>query len=82
MNLGVITKHSCREKYIKKIIKIFFINKTLKKFTKLTFKLFNIKAPFVCWKVVFFKKVNSGKVNYFSMFGSVMENTFQSLVMS
>ena len=31
-------------------------------------------------------KVNSGKVNYFSMFGSVMknklENTFQCLIMS
>jgi hypothetical protein len=51
----------------------------------------NFKAPFVCWKVVSFWKVNSGKVNsrkvnYFSMFGSVMENklenTFQCLVMS
>jgi hypothetical protein len=44
-----------------------------------------IQAPFVCWKVVSFWKVNSGKVN-FSMFGSVMknklENTFQCLVMS
>jgi hypothetical protein len=49
------------------------------------------KALFVCWKVVSFWKVNSGKVNsrkmnYFSMFGSVMENklenTFQYLVMS
>jgi hypothetical protein len=44
------------------------------------------KAPFVCLKVVFFWKVNSGKVNYFSMFGSVMknklENTFQCLIMS
>ena len=44
------------------------------------------QAPFVCWKVVFFWKVNSGKMNYFSMFGSVMENklenTFQCLVMS
>jgi len=39
----------------------------------------------VCWKVVFFWKVNFGKVNYFLMFGSVMENklenTFQCLVM-
>jgi hypothetical protein len=46
----------------------------------------SIMAPFVCWKVVFFWKVNSGKVNYFPMFGSVMknklENTFQCLVMS
>jgi hypothetical protein len=49
------------------------------------------KTPFVCWKVVFFwkvdfKKINFGKVNYFLMFGSVMENklenTFQCLVMS
>jgi hypothetical protein len=35
-------------------------------------------APFVCWKVVSFwkvnsGKVNSGKVNYFLMFGSVIE---------
>jgi len=40
---------------------------------------------FVYWKVIFFFKVNSGKINYFSMFGSVMknklENTFQCLVM-
>jgi len=51
----------------------------------------NIKIPFVCWKVVFFLKVNSGKVNsrkvnYFPMFVSVMknklENIFQCLVMS
>jgi len=44
------------------------------------------KAPFVCWKVVSFWKVNFEKVNYFSMFGSVMENKleniFQCLVMS
>ena len=42
-------------------------------------------AKFVYWKVIFFFKVNSGKINYFSMFGSVMknklENTFQCLVM-
>jgi hypothetical protein len=42
-------------------------------------------AMFVYWKVIFFFKVNSGKINYFSMFGSVMknklENTFQCLVM-
>jgi hypothetical protein len=41
---------------------------------------------FVCWKVVFFLKVNPGKVNYFPMFGSVMknklENNFQYLVVS
>jgi hypothetical protein len=49
-----------------------------------------IIAPFVGWKVVSFwkvnsRKVNSGKVNYFSMFGSVMknklENIFQYLAM-
>jgi len=47
---------------------------------------FNSFASFVCWKVIFFKKINFEKVNYFSMFGSVMknklENTFQCLVMS
>jgi len=47
---------------------------------------FLTKASFVCWKVVFFWKVNSRKVNYFLMFGSVMknklENTFQCFVMS
>jgi len=45
-----------------------------------------IQVLFVCWKVVFFWKVNSEKVNYFLMFGSVMknklENTFKCLVMS
>ena len=45
-----------------------------------------IKASFVCWKAVCFWKVNSGKVNYFPMFGSIMENklenTFQFLIMS
>ena len=39
-----------------------------------------LNAPFVSWKV------NSRKVNYFPMFGSVMENklenTFQCLFMS
>jgi len=43
-------------------------------------------TPFVCWKVVFFLKVNFEKMNYFFMFGSVMknklENIFQYLVMS
>jgi len=43
------------------------------------------KAPFIYWKIVSFWKVNSGKVNYFLMFDSVMENklknTFQCLVM-
>ena len=42
--------------------------------------------PFVCWKVVFFWKVNFRKVNYFPIFGSIMknklENIFQCLVMS
>jgi hypothetical protein len=41
---------------------------------------------FVCWKIIFLKKINFRKVNYFPMFGSVMENklgnTFQCLVMS
>ena len=50
----------------------------------------HIKTPFVCWKVVYFWKVNyikvnSRKVNYFLMFGSIMknklENTFYCLVM-
>ena len=50
-----------------------------------------ISTLFVCWKVVFFwkvnsEKMNSGKMNYFSMFGSVMENklenTLQCLDMS
>ena len=50
-----------------------------------------VLTPFVCWKVVSFRKVvflESGflKVNYFSMFGSVMrnklKNIFQYLVMS
>jgi hypothetical protein len=47
---------------------------------------FKSKLFLVCWKVVFFWKVNSGKVNYFLIFDSVMknklENIFQSLVMS
>jgi len=41
---------------------------------------------FVCWKIVFFWKVNFRKVNYFLMFCSVMENKlkniFQYLVIS
>ena len=45
-----------------------------------------LNAPFVSWKVVSFWKVNSRKVNYFPMFGSVMENKleniFQCLFMS
>ena len=40
----------------------------------------------MCLKVVFFLKVNSRKVNYFLMFGNVMENklenSFQYLVIS
>jgi len=51
-----------------------------------TLPLVAIKALFICWKVSFFFKVNFGKVNYFLMFGSVMENklenTFQCLVIS
>jgi hypothetical protein len=57
---------------------------------KIVIHIFNYqnynKVMFVCWKVVSFWKVNSGKVNYFLMFGSVMENklenTFQYFVMS
>jgi hypothetical protein len=70
-----------------KIKNIFFLVKItfeIKKQKKYKLKE-NIEAMFVCWKIVFFWKVNSGKVNYFSMFGSVMknkfENTFQCLVM-
>jgi hypothetical protein len=41
---------------------------------------------FICRKVIFLKKINSRKVNYFLMFDSVMKNklknTFQCLVMS
>jgi hypothetical protein len=33
---------------------------------------------FICSKVVFFK-VNSGKVNYFSMFGSVIKNKLKNI---
>jgi hypothetical protein len=44
-----------------------------------------ILGPVYLLEVVFFWKMNSGKVNYFLMFGSVMENklenTFQYLVM-
>ena len=36
------------------------------------------KALFVCLKVVFFWKVNSGKVNYFLMFGSLMKNKLEN----
>jgi len=50
------------------------------------FRRTKIQAPFVCWKIVSFWKVNSGKMNYFSMFGGVienkLENTFKCLVMS
>jgi hypothetical protein len=49
-------------------------------------KYTEIWALFVYWKVVSFWKVTSGKVNYFSIFGSVMknklENIFQYLVIS
>jgi len=44
-----------------------------------------LESSFFFWKVNS-EKVNSGKMNYFSMFGSVMENklenTFQCLDMS
>jgi len=40
----------------------------------------------ICWKVIFYLKVNSEKVNYFLIFDNVMknklENIFQCLVMS
>jgi hypothetical protein len=39
----------------------------------------NISAPFVWWKIVSFRKVNSGKVNYFLMFGSVMKNKLENI---
>jgi hypothetical protein len=49
-------------------------------------KIEKFLVSFVCWKVVFLKKMNSGKINYFPMFGSVienkLENTFQCLIMS
>jgi len=66
--------------------KKFKIKNTLKNKYYQNPKQLLIKAIFVCWKVIFFWKVNSRKVNYFSMFGSVMknklENNFQCLVMS
>jgi hypothetical protein len=43
----------------------------------LLFKL--VKALYVCWKVVFFWKVNSGKVNYFPMFDGVSWKTLSSV---
>ena len=49
-------------------------------------KVPKLNVSFVCWKLVFFWKMNFKKVNYFSMFGSLMknklENTFQHLIMS
>jgi len=51
-------------------------------FSLLTTKMHNCPLclffSFVCWKVVSFWKVNSGKVNYFLMFGSVMENKLEN----
>jgi hypothetical protein len=41
-------------------------------------KYTEIWALFVYLKVVFFWKVNSGKVNYFPIFGSVMENKLEN----
>jgi hypothetical protein len=42
------------------------------------------KNLFVCWKVFFYwkvnsRKVNSGKVNYFSIFDCVMENKLENI---
>ena len=49
-------------------------------------KIEKLLVPFICWKVVFFWKVNSEKVNYFLIFGSVienkLENIFQCLIIS
>jgi len=54
--------------------------------SNLEFLCLFIKVMFVCKKVVIFWKMNFKKVNYFSIFSSVMENklenTFQCLVMS
>jgi hypothetical protein len=65
------------------LVKITFEIKKQKKY-KLKENI-EVKAPFVCWKIVSFWKVNSRKVNYFPIFGSVMkkklDNTFQCLVM-
>jgi hypothetical protein len=51
-------------------------------FSLLTTKMHNCPLclffSFVCWKVVSFWKVNSGKVNYFLMFVSVMENKLEN----
>jgi len=67
--------------------KIIIINTALSPFYKpaaeVTFKsclLFKlVKALYVCWKVVSFWKVNSGKVNYFPMFGGVSWKTLSSV---
>ena len=60
------------------LVKITFEIKKQKKY-KLKENI-EVKAPFVCWKIV-----SLWKVNYFLIFGSVMkkklENTFQCLVM-
>jgi cytochrome c oxidase subunit IV len=87
-NIFPVTMHSHISSYNNKD----FINLILQRHiptNHLEFRLSirqSTKTLFVCWKVVFFLKVNSRKVNYFSMFGSVMENklenTFQCLVMS
>jgi len=36
-------------------------------------------AMFVCWKVVFFFKVSFEKVNYFLIFGGVIENKLENI---
>jgi TPP-dependent trihydroxycyclohexane-1,2-dione (THcHDO) dehydratase len=58
--------------------------------TKYVYSTLMSRVLFVYCKVIFFKvnlkKINSRKVNYFSMFGSLiknkLENIFQCLVMS
>ena len=60
------------------------VDKNDNKNTRLNF--IYLYGPVCLMESSFFWKVNSGKVNYFPMFGSVMknklENTFQCLVMS
>jgi hypothetical protein len=34
---------------------------------------------FLCRKIFFYKKINFEKVNYFSMFGIVMENKLENI---
>jgi hypothetical protein len=57
---------------------------SLQKKYQIEISLGEVKTSFVCWKVDS-SKLNSYKVNYFQMFGTVMKNklknTFQCLVM-